>query len=89
MARDIATKHLPKGRIMKRSRRVILTMLGSGTIGAISAGFVERRDCGPGFAREVVSDYGGRQIATCQPAVAYGGFGRWARHGHGHAHGGG
>jgi hypothetical protein len=76
---------------MKRSRRVILTMMGSGTIGAISMGFVKRRDCGPGFAHEVISDFDGRQIATCQPAAAYGGFGRGPRHfhDHGHAHGGG
>jgi hypothetical protein len=74
---------------MKRSRRVILTMMGSGTIGAISMGFVKRRDCGPGFVREVVSDLNERPVATCRPA-AYGGFGRWPHHfhGHGHAHGG-
>jgi len=88
MPHDIATKHLPKARTMKRSRRVILTMMGSGTIGAISAGFVERRDCGPGFLREVVGDLNGRPVATCQPA-AYGGFGRWPHHFHGHVHGGG
>ena len=29
---------------MKRSRRVVLTMMGSGAIGAVSMGFVERRD---------------------------------------------
>jgi hypothetical protein len=71
---------------MKRSRRVIVTMMGSATIGAISMGFIKRRDCGPG---EVVSDLNERPIATCRPA-AYGGFGRWPHHfhGHGHAHGG-
>jgi hypothetical protein len=75
---------------MKRSRRVILTMMGSGTIGAISTGFVERRDCGPGFLREETRDFNGRPIVTCQ-AVAYGGFGGGPHgfHGHGHAHGGG
>ena len=91
MPRDIAKQYIcTKGRIMKRSRRVILTMMGSGTIGVISAGFVGRRDCGPGFLREAASDLNGRQIVTCQPA-AYGGFGGWPRHfhGHGHAHGGG
>jgi hypothetical protein len=76
---------------MKRSRRVILTMMGSGTVAAISMGFVKRRDCGPGFVREVVSDLNGRPIATCQVVPAYGGFGRFPHHfhGHGHAHGGG
>ena len=73
---------------MKRSRRVVLTMMGSGTIGAISMGFVGRRDCGPGLVGEVVSGLDGRQIVTCH-AVAYGGFGHFPHHFHGHAHGGG
>jgi hypothetical protein len=77
---------------MKRSRRVILTMMGSGAIGAVSMGFVARRDCSPGFYREVSRGLDGRPVATCQ-GVAYGGFGRWSHgfhgHGHGHGHGGG
>jgi len=79
---------------MKRSRRVVLTIMGTGTIGAVSTGFVERRDCGPGFLREVTRGLDGRPVAICQ-GVAYGGFGRWPYqfhghgHGHGHAHGGG
>lgn len=77
---------------MKRSRRVVLTMMGSGVIGAVSMGFVERRDCGPGFLREVTRGPDGRPVVTCQ-GVAYGGFGQWPHrfhgHGHGHAHGGG
>ena len=77
---------------MKRSRRVVLTMMGSGAIGAISMGFVERRDCGSGFLREVSRGLDGRPVVTCH-GVAYGGFGRWPHqfhgHGHGHAHGGG
>jgi hypothetical protein len=75
---------------MKRSRRVLLTMMGSGTIGAISMGFVKRPNCGPGFVRDVSSDLDRWPITTCRPA-AYGGFGRWPHHlhGHGHAHGGG
>ena len=54
----------------------------------------ERRDCGPGFLREVTRGLDGRPVVTCQ-GVAYGGFGRWPHqfhghgHGHGHAHGGG
>ncbi len=75
---------------MKRSRRVVLTMMGGGAIGAVSMGFVQRGDCGPGFLREVTRGPGGRPVVTCQ-GVAYGGFGDGLHrfHGHGHAHGGG
>jgi len=75
---------------MKRSRRVVLTMMGSGAVGAVSMGFVERRDCGSGSLREVARGPDGRPVATCQ-GVAYGGFGFGPHrfHGHGHAHGGG
>ncbi len=75
---------------MKRSRRVVLTMMGSGAIGAASMGFVGRGDCGPGFVREVSPGLDGRPVVTCQ-SVAYGGFGGGPGrfHGHGHAHGGG
>ncbi len=77
---------------MKRSRRVILTMMGSTAIGAVSMGFVPRRHCGPGSVSEMTRDLAGRPIETCQPA-AYGGFGgfphRFHGHGHGHGHGGG
>jgi len=77
---------------MKRSRRVVLTMMGSGAIGGVSMGFVERRDCGPGFLHEVTRDFVGRRFVPCQ-GVAYGGFGglphRFHGHGHGHARGGG
>ena len=75
---------------MKRSRRVVLTMMGGGIIGAVSTGFVERRDCGGGFYREVSRGLDGRPAVTCR-GVAYGGFGRWPHqfHGHGHGHGGG
>jgi hypothetical protein len=73
---------------MKRSRRVILTMMGTAAVGAVSMGFVPRRDCGPGLA--VVPGPDGRPY--CRPT--YGGFGgathRFHGHGHGgHAHGGG
>ena len=73
---------------MKRSRRVILTMMGSGTVGAISMGFIGRRDCGPGLLREVTRGLDGRPIVTCE-AVAYGGFGGGPHGLHGHVHGGG
>jgi hypothetical protein len=72
---------------MKRSRRVLLTMMGSAAIGAVSMGFVRRSDCGPGL-REVARGPDGRLVATCH-GVAYGGFGVDRFHGHSHAHGGG
>ena len=75
---------------MKRSRRVLLTMMGSAAIGAVSMGFVRRGDCGPGLLREVTRGPDGSLVAMCR-GVAYGGFGvdRFHGHGHGHAHGGG
>jgi hypothetical protein len=79
-------------RIMKRSRRVVLTMMGTAAIGAVSMGFVRRGDhCGPGFVLQPVLGPDGRVVGTCR--VSYGGFGGGPRgfhgHGHGHAHGGG
>jgi hypothetical protein len=92
MLRDNPTLNLARDRNMKRSRRVVLTIMGSGAIGAVSMGFVERRDCGPGFLHEVSRGLDGRPVVTCR-GVAYGGFGgglhRFHGHGHGHAHGGG
>ena len=77
---------------MKRSRRVVLTMMGTAAIGAVSMGFVRRgAHCGPGFVVQPVLGPDGRVIDTCR--VTYGGFGGGPRgfHGliHGHAHGGG
>jgi hypothetical protein len=75
---------------MKRSRRVILTMMGTAAVGAASMGFVRRSDCGPGLT--FVPGPNGQPY--CRPV--YGGFGgaphRLHSHGHGHgghAHGGG
>lgn len=73
---------------MKRSRRVLLTMMGSAAIGAVSMGFVRRSDCGAGSLREVTRGPDGRLVATCR-SVAYGGFGDGRFHGHAHAHSGG
>ena len=69
---------------MKRSRRVILTMMGSAAVGAVSMGFVGRRDCGPGLTAVPGPD--GRPYCR-----AVGGFGGtpYRLHSHGHAHGGG
>jgi hypothetical protein len=78
---------------MKRSRRVVLTMMGTSAIGAVSMGFVSRRDCGPGLVGELYREPDGRLREYCR--VTYGGFGGGPHrfhghgHGHGHAHGGG
>ena len=63
---------------MKRSRRVVLTLMGSAAIGAVSMGLVPRRDCGPG--NEAVAGAGGR--AYCRPV--YRGFGGTPGRLHGH-----
>jgi len=70
---------------MKRSRRVVLTMMGSAAVGAASAGFVRRPYCGPGLTA-VPGPNGERYCRSLS-----GGFGGTPRglHGHGHAHGGG
>jgi hypothetical protein len=74
---------------MKRSRRVVLTMMGSAAVGAVSMGFVRRSDCGPGTVAIVAPGPNGRRGEYCR--VSYGGFGGAPLrfHGHGHAHGGG
>jgi hypothetical protein len=78
----------PKSRNMKRSRRVILTMMGTGAVGAVSMGFV-RRDCGPGGVPILTRGPDGRATEICR--ATYGGFGGAPHrfHAHGHAHGGG
>jgi hypothetical protein len=75
---------------MKRSRRVVLTLMGSAAAGAISMGFTRReRPCGSGL--EAVPGIDGRPY--CRPI--YGGFGGTLHHMHGHdghghgGHGGG
>ena len=69
---------------MKRSRRVILTMMGTAAVGAVSMGLVRRRDCGPGLTAVPGPDGG----PYCR--AIYGGFGAtpFHFHGHGHSHGG-
>jgi hypothetical protein len=75
---------------MKRSRRVVLTMMGTAAVGAVSMGFVRRSDCGPGTVAQLTRgpdpDGGLRQYCR----VTYGGFGGAPHrfHGHGHGHGG-
>jgi hypothetical protein len=72
---------------MKRSRRVVLTMMGTAAAGAVSMGFAPRSGCGPGLT--AVPGIDGRRYCR----ATYGGFGgsphRFHGHGHGHAHGGG
>ena len=67
---------------MKRSRRVVLTLMGSAAVGAVSMGFVPRRGCGPG--EEVIPGVGGEPYCR----AIHGGFGGTLRHFHGHCHGG-
>jgi hypothetical protein len=69
---------------MKRSRRVILTMMGSAAVGAVSMGFVPR-DCGPGRVAIAGRDPDGRRREYCR--ATYGGFGGARFHGHAHGHG--
>ncbi|MDA9441740.1 hypothetical protein XH98_22170 [Bradyrhizobium sp. CCBAU 51745] len=78
---------------MKRSRRVMLTLMGSAAAGAVSMGFVNReRPCGSGL--EAVPGIGGKPY--CRPS--HGGFGGTLHRMHGghpgqghggHGHGGG
>jgi hypothetical protein len=76
---------------MKRSRRVVLTMMGTAAVGAVSMGFVRRSDCGPGRVSIATRGADGRLTEYCR--ATYGGFGggphRLHGHGHGHGHGGG
>jgi hypothetical protein len=67
---------------MKRSRRVVLTLMGSAAIGAVSMGLVPRMDCGPG--NTAVPGPGGQPYCR----AAYGGFGGGRFHGHADGHGG-
>jgi len=68
---------------IKRSRRVVLTMMGSAAVGAVSMGFVPREGCPPG-SEPALDPRGG---LYCR--AFYGGFGGYGygAHGHGHGHG--
>ena len=70
---------------MKRSRRVVLTMMGSAAVGAVTVGFGPRTDCGPGLG--AVPGPNGQPY--CRPPS--GGFGGtpYRLHGGGHSYGGG
>lgn len=69
---------------MKRSRRVVLTLMGGAAIGAVSMGLTPRaRHCRPGLT--MIPGPGGEPY--CRPV--HGGFGGRLHHFHGHAHAGG
>ena len=77
---------VPEGCAVKRSRRVVLTMMGSAAVGAASMGFVPYDPCGPGRIAVRTSD--GRILCR----ATYGGFGGTffhLHHGHHHGHAGG
>jgi hypothetical protein len=68
---------------MKRSRRVVLTMMGSAAVGAVSMGLAPRTACGPGDEAIPALD----NTIWCRPI--HGGFGGTLHrvHGHGPGHG--
>ena len=75
---------------MKRSRRVVLTLMGSAAVGAVSMGFRRGEPyCGPGLTMVPGAD----GEPYCR--AVHGGFGGTLHHlhghdhGHGHAHAGG
>jgi len=71
---------------MKRSRRVVLTMMGSAAIGAVSMGYVPYADCGPG--RVAVRTRDGRIVCRgSYYGTYYGGFGHSLHHFHGYGQG--
>jgi hypothetical protein len=82
--RSLRSSRKAKEEPMKRSRRVVLTMMGSAAAGAVSMGLAPQRHCGPG--ETVVPGPDGRPY--CRGA-SYGGFGGTLHHvnGHGHGHG--
>ena len=67
---------------MKRSRRVVPTLMGSAAVGAVSMGLTPRRNCGPGM--DVVPGPDGRPYCRVRS-----GFGLTSHriHGHDHHHG--
>jgi hypothetical protein len=77
---------------MKRSRRVVLTMMGGAAVGTVSMGFVPGIYCPPGYVPIVVPGPDGYPVPTCGTTygVTYGGFGGGPYyHGRGGFRGGG
>ena len=68
---------------MKRSRRVVLTMMGSAAVSAVSTGIAQAQNyCGPGFT--LIPGAEGKPYCR----AIHGGFGGTLHHVHGHGHGG-
>ncbi|QPF90469.1 hypothetical protein [Bradyrhizobium commune] len=68
---------------MKRSRRVMLTLMGTAAVSAVSTGLAKAaRPCGSGL--EAVPGIDGKRY--CRPTI--GGFGGTLHNMHGHGHGG-
>jgi hypothetical protein len=78
--RILRSSRKAKEETMKRSRRVVLTMMGSAAAGAVSMGLAPS-ECGP--AGVVVRTADGRLVCR----TSYGGFGGTLHHVHGHGHG--
>jgi hypothetical protein len=78
--RILRSSRKAKEETMKRSRRVVLTMMGSAAAGAVSMGLAPS-ECGP--AGVVVRTADGRLVCR----ASYGGFGGTLHHVHGHGHG--
>jgi hypothetical protein len=68
---------------MKRSRRVVLTLMGSAAAGAVSMGLTPRY-CGPGM--EAVPGLDGRPYCRARSGFGFTSH-RIHRHGHHHGHG--
>jgi hypothetical protein len=67
---------------MKRSRRVVLTIMGSAAISAVSTGLAQAQHyCGPGFT--LIPGPQGKPYCR----AIHGGFGGTLHHFHGHGHG--
>jgi hypothetical protein len=68
---------------MKRSRRVVLTMMGTAAAGAVSLGWVGAPRCD---RREVLVTDGPGGRPYCRGSTWYGGFGGTLHNVHGHGH---
>jgi hypothetical protein len=76
---------------MKRSRRVVLTLMGSAAVGAVASPLAARPiDCGPGLT--AVPGSNGQPYCRAIAGGFGGGFHHFhggGGHGHGHGHAGG
>ena len=73
---------------MKRSRRVVLTLMGSAALSAVARPLAARPvECGPRLT--AVPDPGGRPYCRAAAGGFGGSFHHFHGHEHGHAHAGG